>query len=383
MKIFKHKRRGTDGVLRESEHWYYKIKFMGKEKLVCTYTSDAEEAQRQADAAEREVQQARKHHHEESETSLRLSSVAKREAERIRTGVSQGQGERTANSLANFREWAGDDISIAQISTSMLDAYQDKRIADGASRETVHKELGAVCRMLRHNGFPVVSPQNRCDRVEVVREFSEDELRRFFAAAEGSVFYNVWLMLMMSGRRLAEIVPSSHKEGHSKHQPLLKSEVDFEHREIRIRLAKRRRGQQIKQRAMAIPDEMIPMLQAQIASTPDDYPYVFPKLFGIPRAFDATLKRAGIPKRDTLGHKLMAHSLRHTWISLQYKRTGDPVMLKELTGHSALKTLERYIHLKPVEAPIAMSTFLGQQDRRRPESIEANVIDMTADRAIQ
>lgn len=374
MRIFKHKRRNEQGQVVESEHWYYRIRFAGREKLVCTETTDEAIAQRRANLAEEQLQQMKSTLRESPETSLRLCDVVQREVKRITKEVSEGQGERTGDALRNFREWAGDTCSIETITPAMVDSYQDKRIVDGVSRETMHKELGAIARMLRHEGMQFPAIKNRADKEGTVREFTQEELLRFFTAAEGTVFYRLWLFLMMTGRRLAELVPSSHKAGHSNHQPLLKEEIDLEQRTIKVRLAKRRRGQKVKVRVSGIPDEMVPVVEAQIAATPPEYPYVFPKMFGIPRAFDATLKRAGIPKRDTLGQKLVAHSLRHTWISMTYEQTLDPILLKELTGHSSSKTLERYIHLKPQANPISMAAFVRNGGNSfRPETPE--VID--------
>ena len=61
------------------------------------------------------------------------------------------------------------------------------------------------------------------------------------------------------------------------------------------------------------------------------------------RDFNQTIARAGIAKRNTLGHEIRQHSFRHTHFTRRAER-GEPVLvLKAAGGFSNTKTLERYV----------------------------------------
>lgn len=87
---------------------------------------------------------------------------------------------------------------------------------------------------------------------------------------------------------------------------------------------------------------MIKTIENQIAS-----PLVFPNLWGrpmseLPRGFHEAVTLAGLESRG-----ITFHALRHTYASLLRKAGVDLITIKDLMGHSDIKTTMIYAHLAP------------------------------------
>lgn len=248
--------------------------------------------------------------------------------------------------LANFGRWAG-DVSLRKIDTAMLEKYQIERLKQVA-RATVDKELVHVCRMVRRVGFEVRKPAPKHGREKRIREFTPDEISRFFAVCPNRL-KAVFLTQLATGARLEELVPS----GRSRHEPLLKSELDLEERTITIRAAKRKPGQGEEVRRLPIPASLVPILKAQVKSVQG--PYVFSKLHNSQPDFDSVLAKAEIPKSDELGRVLTARSsFRHTYATMQAENGATEFVLAHLLGHSQTRTTKWYTHVQVVgdEVPV-------------------------------
>ena len=179
-------------------------------------------------------------------------------------------------------------------------------------------------------------------------------------------------MFLATGARLAEMVPSDV----SSHKPLLKEEVDFERRCVLIRSAKTRSVDPVTARLLALPEDLIPMLEDQVARM--EGPYAFEKRLNSSRDFDATLGRAGIEKIDTLGRKLTIHSLRHTYATLMAESIGhNPFVLKEILGHKRISTTEQYCH--PTAPVITLPLgLMPQKGGRKGWTPNKNPVEITA-----
>ncbi len=79
------------------------------------------------------------------------------EVDRLEIDVSAQAAERTRYSLTNFLQWLGRDLSLEQITTPLIEAYQRHRLRKAAVN-TVTRELDSIIRMLRQNGFTVRKP---------------------------------------------------------------------------------------------------------------------------------------------------------------------------------------------------------------------------------
>jgi hypothetical protein len=87
---------------------------------------------------------------------------------------------------------------------------------------------------------------------------------------------------------------------------------------------------------------VIKTIENQIAS-----PLVFPNLWGrpmseLPRGFHEAVTLAGLDSRG-----ITFHALRHTYASLLRKAGVDLLTIKDLMGHSDIKTTMIYAHLAP------------------------------------
>lgn len=87
---------------------------------------------------------------------------------------------------------------------------------------------------------------------------------------------------------------------------------------------------------------VIKTIENQIAS-----PLVFPNLWGrpmseLPRGFHEAVTLAGLESRG-----ITFHALRHTYASLLRKAGVDLITIKDLMGHSDIKTTMIYAHLAP------------------------------------
>ena len=232
------------------------------------------------------------------------------------------------------------------------------------------KEVCYLLRVLRLNGFVIPRPSPKPGKFAPNRAFSHDELDRFFEHTPDRLWLR-YAMLLATGARLAEMAPSDV----STHKPLLKTEVFLEKRSVMIRSAKARSVDPVTTRLLALPEELIPMLENQVARTRGAY--VFEKLHNCARDFDATLKRAGIEKIDTLGRKLTVHSLRHTYATLMAESVGhNPFILKEVLGHKRISTTEQYCH---PTAPVIALPFglLPQKGGRKGWTPSENRVETT------
>lgn len=315
--------------------WYARNPVTGKGITRSTGTADRRTAEKVAERFEAERQLLKK----QPNRPLTFCAAMIDEVDRVARDVSDAAGNRVRYALANFLRWIGDDVPLVRIDEDTLEAYQIHRLKKAAVG-TVGKEICFLLRMLRRNGIMLLRPSAKRGRSTEQREFTPDEVQRFFAACPDRL-KPLYALLYATGARLAELVPSER----SSHKPLLKSEVDLEARTVTLRSAKARVGKRGKVRVLAISAEMVDVLRRQMGDVLG--PYVFQPLANSSRDFDVILKRAGIEKVDELGRKATAHSFRHTYATMMARHV-EPFQLKELLGHRSLAMTERYTH---VQAP--------------------------------
>lgn len=268
-----------------------------------------------------------------------LASATVTEVARIEDEVSKRAAERASTHLVKFREWLGSNPPLHKITTKMIDDYQ-KHMLEKRSADTAHHAIDTICRLLRENGIQVIKPRRRSGTVTQSRPFTKDELEKFFASCPESL-KPLFMLLLVSGARLAELVPSDR----STHVALLKTELDEETSTVTIRQAKLLRNAAPKIRQIQVPAEVVKM--AVEAGKRTEGPHVFQPHYRISRGFDQILKKAGIAKFDPLGRRLTIHSLRHTFGTLMAEAVGsNPFIVKQLLGHSTLAMTDRYCHAK-------------------------------------
>ena len=229
---------------RKSPTWHYQCTINGRKWSRSTGETDKRRARRKVP----ELRMLAELHKKRPEKSLKLSRAIVAEVERIEADVSSRAAERTSHCLKNFLKWLGKDVLLEKISTDLLDEYQCSRLRR-RSTSTVKKEVYAVRSLPRQHGFTAQKPRQRVGRRIEQRPLSNEELKQFFGACRHESCKTLFLVLLCTGARPAEIIPSTR----SNHVALLKKEVDVEKGSVLIRTAKLKRGQRDRQRIVGLP----------------------------------------------------------------------------------------------------------------------------------
>jgi integrase len=332
-------------LIKRNKVWHYQTKIEGKTFRRSTGQTDRRLAEKVVQQIKDEVRLRKK----QPEDWLRLSQAINREVARIETDISAHQAERALTVFSVFLAWMKRDLEITEITGEVLEAYQRHRLKT-KSLSTVNKDLHFVLRMLRENDIYLPKPCAKQGRETEIRPFSHDELLKIFNHVTDH-FRPLYATLLVTGARPAELIPSSR----STHKALLKSEIDFENGVIRLRQAKGRCGKRPRQRPpIPLPEDVLILLKEQISRTPSEYPFVFTPNTNTYRDFDAALHRAGIPKVDPAGRKLLLHGFRHTYATLMAEQVqNNPHFLKAILGHSKITTTDRYCQVEATVVPIS------------------------------
>ena len=346
------------------EVWVYQCQVNGK-----TWNrSTGEIHKKKAEAKVPELRRLAELHRRLPEGSLTLEAAIVKELDWIESTVSESEAIRADYGLNNFAKWAG-NVPLEKITTPLLAEYQKHRVKKAAIN-TIKREVCGIIRLLKRNGFVVQKPDPIRGRKTTNRAFTPDELERFFAVC-CPAHRILFLTMLTTGARPAELVPSKR----SNHVALLKTEVDSENDTITLRNAKLKIGQEEKIRLVKIPQELMEELVEYARTTSG--PHVFPsRNSSLKNVFDRILKRAEIPKINVLGHKLTAHSFRHTYATMMAEALGNnPFILKQALGHSQITTTDRYCHNQAPAVVIDITPYTGRVKRsckeEAPESSEA------------
>ena len=331
--------------------WIYRCKVNGR-----TWSRTTEETdKRKAVAKIPHLDTLAQLHREQPVKSVKLSRAMVAEVARVEVDVSQASALRTHHCLKNFLKWLGGrDIELSKIDTDMLERFQRERLKK-ASVNTVNRELYAICAMLRENKYRVDKPKFKKGRKTEQRDFTDEELRKFFEACDEEQC-TLFSFLLATGARPAEVIPSVR----STHIALLKKEIDMEAGSVLIRTAKLKPNQKASTRVIKIGKELMERLVEHGKQTKG--PHVFQVNQSLAKLFDRILVRAKIPKKDELKKKLTAHSFRHTYASMMARRVSyNPHILKEILGHHQLTTTDRYIHARSNAEVVDVTEFFRNQ----------------------
>lgn len=170
------------------------------------------------------------------------------------------------------------------------------------SASTVNREIQAIIKMLKLNGYEVARPKSLPMEERHVRPYLADELRRFFGACaswppeEPGRYLALFTFLYCTGARPAEVIPSER----SSHVALLKKEIDYEAGTVVIRSAKRRRGSRRSQGVLPLPAEVLELVRQQAKKT--EGPHVFAPMT-LNNIFGKIVRQAGLQRVDELGDK--------------------------------------------------------------------------------
>lgn len=324
-------------LTKRNKVWHYQTKIHGRTWSRSTGQTDKRKALEQVPALRHQAQLQRQLSTTCARCSLHQAIVD--EVQRVEMDIGTQRAQRVRYALKGFARFVGRDVPLERLPADTLTQFQRFRLAR-AARSTVKTEIGAIMRMLRGRLHNVQKPPAIGDGAfHPNRAFTDPELRAIFNSATPH-YRDLYLVLLTTGARLAEVVPSPR----SAHIALLKTEVDYTAGTVTIRNAKQKPGAaQSEPRTVYVPRETLDALRRQAAETFG--PHIFGPVANAARDFQACLRRAGVVRYNPLGRRATLHSFRHTYLTKVAAAVGHNVFLvKAVSGHKRLSTTEQYCH---------------------------------------
>ena len=225
-------------------------------------------------------------------------------------------------------------FSLEKITPLTVDQFVAKRQKDGVKNSTINRELTVLKKMLNLAiDWQFDIEQNPVKRA---RYFSEEKYRRdrvLSAEEEISLFREAAAHLkpiltcaLQTGMRVGEILGLKWEN------------VNLEKHEILIKAEASKSG---KARIIPITSTLSYELEKLRGNFPGNDQFVFLYKFrpvkSVNLAFTNARRRAGI--KD-----LTFHDLRHTVASRLVSKGANPVSIKNILGHTNLRTTEIYLH---------------------------------------
>jgi len=158
---------------------------------------------------------------------------------------------------------------------------------------------------------------------EPPRPFTDDEIRRFMAAATTPLVYAVVMILLDTGLRASEFCG------------LRMGDVDFENGTLRVL------GKGSKRRVVALNEGPRQALLAYLQSRAQLDGTIWPEHFDrkhLAYLLDCLGRRAGVPR-------IHPHLFRHTFACRFLALTNNPLALQALLGHATLDMTRHYVSL--------------------------------------
>ena len=171
---------------------------------------------------------------------------------------------------------------------------------------------------------------------------SEEELNIFFDACENYMYKTIFMMIYGSGLRISEAVNIRIKD------------IDSENMRIFVR-----NGKGEKERYTVLPERSLEMLRECYRRYRPKHPegYMFLNREGNP----LTTERLRVffrkyRKKAKISEEFIVHSLRHSFASKLVEEGVPLVQVKELLGHSCIRSTMTYVHvannMQRVESPL-------------------------------
>ena len=250
---------------------------------------------------------------------------------------------------------------LSEISPYMIEKYKAKRLKNGLKPSSINRELSVLKRAFNLAISWEMTEKNPVQKVRFLRQ-SEPRERILAEAEEGKLLESssehvmpVIIMALHTGMRKSEIAN------------LRWDHVDLENREIEV--IKTKSG---RKRIIPISKDLYEVL-TRIKNPSNGSEFVFqyadPKtrtkrhLTYFRRAFENACKRAGIKG-------LTFHDLRHTFASRLVRKGIDLITVKDLLGHSSVRTTERYSHSNREQKQRAVELLSKKRLEKMPQKAE-------------
>lgn len=225
-------------------------------------------------------------------------------------------------------------LRLSQISFQLVEEYKQER-GKVVKPSTVNIEL-KVLRALYNFAIQCKSArENPVSEVDFFREvekkpkfLQKEEIEELLDNSNG--LYPVLYTFLKTGLRKSELINLKWKD------------IDFKRKYITIESKEDWRTKTGNTREIPITDDLVEILN-KLPRTSD---YVFLNSKGRKYGFHLT-ERVKRLARSIGIEDMTVHALRHTFISHLVMNGVDLVSIKELAGHSDIKTTMRYAHLAP------------------------------------
>lgn len=187
--------------------------------------------------------------------------------------------------------------------------------------------------------------------LKLPKTLNREEITRLINAIDEPWLMVAVLLALLGGLRRGEVCQLKIKD------------IDLSEMKIRVENSKnpnRTTEGYGRDRIVPLPERIIPIVRTYLNLLPEDTEYLFPsiKYPDVPiakghlwRAYKQVLQRANlnqIAKTDSRGiprHQFNFHTLRHTYATLLWEKTGDILTVKQALGHSKLETTMVYTHV--------------------------------------
>ncbi len=255
--------------------------------------------------------------------------------------------KRDRDCMKNMEAFFG-DCCLKDITPYQIEKYKAYRMRQGVKPNTVNRELSVLKRAFSLAIDWNMAEENPVRKVKFFRQpepkerilSEEEEERLIYASSEH--LKPIIIAALNTGMRLAEILS------------LKWNQINLQKREIEV--IKTKSG---KKRVISINDVLFEMLNILKREGDFVFLYLDPKtneprpIKSIKSSFTNACKRAGI-KEFTF------HDTRHTFASRLVGRGVDLITVKELLGHSSVKTTERYTHTHKEEKKRAVDVLVKE-----------------------
>ena len=255
------------------------------------------------------------------------------------------------------------DKPLDKISNLMIEEYKADKIKRGLKNKSINNHLTIISKCLKSavdweiiTSIPKIKPLKV--QPQNFKYLTQEESQRLLDASEG-VWYSLILTALNTGLRLGELMALSWEDIN------LRSKILTVTHSISAGIMDSTKSNKI--RHIPLTDK----LGRHFETMPHKrYDSVFTNREGnrlTRRACDSSLGR--ICRKAGL-RKIGYHTLRHTFASRLAEKGVSIISIKELLGHSDIKTTMRYAHL----SPIVLREAIKLLDEKGDEKIGHNMV---------
>jgi integrase len=253
-------------------------------------------------------------------------------------------------------------IKLVQLTPLHLQGLYAKRLAAGSSPATVHHLHRALHRalamaerweMVNRNVARLVSPP-RVPKYKI-RPLAADEVRRLFEAATGTRFEAAFVVAVVTGVRLGELLALRWSDVELDENPVLHVRGSLQRVDGKLQILEPKTPDSVRDVALAqLGAEALRahrlrqnVHRLRLGESWDDRGLVFSNMSGRPmhpdyfvrKEFGRALAAAGLPR-------IRFHDLRHTFATLQLANQQPIKIVSEMMGHTRTAiTQDLYTHV--------------------------------------